>query len=170
MANASWCGLRGVHGPHGASSKEPCPGQETDSQGKSVASPIGKQQVRSAVRDLNLKVAALGWNRTYRLVFGSSANGIAHRLETRISDLVHPIRSIPIGNTLSKAHKYIEAMAMVFADALAERDRQRAIAVNGHSEVNLPAGTRINRTVERANETDNPELVDWDECPHDQAD
>lgn len=87
--------------------------------------------VESAVRSLNDKAEALGWSRRYEFHKGNAATGVQHALVTRVPESVLAIHREPIGNTLNKAHRYVNAMAQVLNDALLERASARAGVMTG---------------------------------------
>jgi len=91
---------------------------------------ITKETVRSTVGTLNDRLERLGWVRRYEVEFGSNPNGVKHVLQTRLPHLQHPTDQHPFA-TLSKLHQYLLAMGQVLNDAVAERERQRAIVQGG---------------------------------------
>lgn len=100
--------------------------------------------VESAVASLNDKAERLGWLRRYEFHKGNATMGQQHRLVTRLPGQVLAIQSEPIGNTLNKAHRYVQAMNQVLNDATLERARSRAGALTGEHRMYDP-NARSNR-------------------------
>lgn len=89
-----------------------------------------KKTVESTLRHVNDQLRALGMVRRYEFVAGSSANGIKHRVQTLLPDLDHPT-DIQMFPTLAKVQLHLITVSGTLKDVLAERDRARAVALNG---------------------------------------
>lgn len=100
-----------------------------------------RKAVERAIAELNDHAERLGWERRYRLEAGSNANGVQHRLETIVPQRSDPTRRQVIGNTYSKALRYVEAMIHLAADAGMERATSRATALaSGRDSNGFPSG------------------------------
>ena len=120
---------------------------------------VTKTLVESAVVALNDKAELLGMDRRFEFAAGSRANGVQHALIETQPTLVHPISQTKIGRSFAEAHTYLVAMNHALLAAIADRDHRR---------VSIHAAPTYDR-VERDNQTDEPEAVDWDAYPHNQA-
>lgn len=95
---------------------------------------VTKKVVESTLRHVNDQLRALGMVRRYEFEAGSSANGVKHVIQTRLPDLDHPTDPLKF-STLAKVYLHLTTVSGVLKDVAAERDRARAVAVNGGTQV-----------------------------------
>lgn len=93
-----------------------------------------KKTVESTLQHVNDQLRALGMVRRYDFVAGSSANGVKHVIHTLLPDLDHPTDVLTFP-TLAKVYLHLTTVSGVLKDVAAERDRARAVAVNGGPQI-----------------------------------